>query len=156
MRALRADQALYLVGDSPLDGFRAKDEAGDGDSDNQKRGERKNCVISEGCPHTRRLVATPLVIGALEQFIDDPGPPSEALGGLGVGRNLALRFALRLLWISAPPRLLDVRRSVGDLIAKSVLCHWERSVNWLVLSVGELGLRPAAIRQKHEYLAAFT
>src|SRR6266853_5629526 len=99
MRALRADQALYLVGDSPLNSFRAKDEAGDGDSDNQKRGERKNCVISEGCPHTWRLVATPFGIGAFEQFIDDLGPPSETLGWLGVGRNLALRFALRLLLI---------------------------------------------------------
>src|SRR4030088_2971857 len=103
MRTFCADKALYLVGDSPLNGFRAEDEAGDGDSDNQKRGKRKNCVISEGCAHTWRLVATPLVIGALEQFIDDPGPPSEALGWLSVGWNLALRFALRLLLISAPP-----------------------------------------------------
>src|SRR3979490_1949132 len=112
MSAFCSDQALYLVGDSPLDGFRAEDEAGDGDSDNQKRGERKNCVISEGCPHTWRLVATPLVVSALEQFIDDPGPPSEALGGLGVGRNLALGFALRLLWIRT---LLRLRRFSGSL-----------------------------------------
>src|SRR6266436_666567 len=107
MRALRADQALYLVGDSPLDGFRAEDEAGDGDSNNQKRGQRKNCVISEGCPHTWCLVATPLVVSALEQFIDDLGSPSEALGWLGVCRGLALKFSPRLLLIRT---LLRLRR----------------------------------------------
>src|SRR5882762_7570067 len=131
MCALRADQALYLVGDSSLDGFRAEDEAGDGDSNNQKRGERKNCVISEGCPHAWCLVATPLVVSALEQFIDDLGPPSEALGWLSVGRNLALRFALRLLLIRTLLRRRRFSGSLCGLITKSVLRHCKCSVNSL-------------------------
>jgi hypothetical protein len=110
--------------DAALHGLRAEHEAGDGDGDDEKRGEGENRVIREGCAHARHFVFAIFGISGFEQLEKRLGPPGEALARRIVRRYLAIGFAPRLCRIAPLLRVLGLRRGwLCHLVAESILCH---------------------------------
>src|SRR5689334_19722919 len=101
---LAANQTLNLPDNLAFSGFRAKNETGDGNHNEQQRSQRKQGIKSQGCPETCPFMPTPFTEALAQKRFDiAPSKRKERLSitpGTTGGGGYLCAAGLKYVWCS--------------------------------------------------------